>query len=390
MKKRFSLLLIALLIVCSFGPMAYATDDYTYGETLQAYGIIGGDANGNLNGNKALTRGELVAIINTLTTPSNDTFKAPIKASFSDVPTKHWAYKLVERAKANDVTQGIGNGLFGINDKVTYKQAQAFMLNMLGYQVAWNEVEDYAEYLGIYCEEAVNATSFTRDMMFEILWHSLMAPAGNEYIFIENVMEYGNLGLESSDLINLYIFNSMFTNTNIEEGDYVVEQEPFLDMSLYNLDAQVPIYTEEDQTALGYADANNYLYLYDGVAFKAATYADYMNTIVETLGVDTYDITLELYDDVTSTYNDFDLTSTKDGTITLSLTEPNANGVKFDKITLKQDSLWKSSTHPYDPALTGYILNLSHPQDSNITIQIVITFDKELGTWESTIFTTGI
>lgn len=179
MKKAVLFMFIVALI--SFNTLSFA-DGVDYGAGLQKLGIIKGDASGNLNGEKSLTRGELIAMISVITMKSNDTFVPPAKASFSDVPTTHWAYKFVELAKANNLTQGIGNGKFGITDQVTYRQAQAFMLNVLGYEVAWDDVAEIAFEVELTCEGAGTNKPFTRDMMFTILWRSL-----NKIVLDENL-----------------------------------------------------------------------------------------------------------------------------------------------------------------------------------------------------------
>ena len=73
--------------------------------------------------------------------------------TFSDVPESHWAYSYVEQAVDKGWVAGIGNGLFGVDDPVTYAQlstmfVQAFYQDELaaytGPTSPW-----YATYCGV-------------------------------------------------------------------------------------------------------------------------------------------------------------------------------------------------------------------------------------------------
>ena len=46
----------------------------------------------------------------------------PAASSFSDVPTSHWAYSYVEKAAEAGWVAGIGGGLFGVDNQVTYAE----------------------------------------------------------------------------------------------------------------------------------------------------------------------------------------------------------------------------------------------------------------------------
>ena len=60
--------------------------------------------------------------------PDSGTVPPPLRAvfgdipTFSDVPESHWAYSYVEQAVDKGWVAGIGNGLFGVDDPVTYAQ----------------------------------------------------------------------------------------------------------------------------------------------------------------------------------------------------------------------------------------------------------------------------
>ena len=65
-------------------------------------------------------------------------FAASSSPTFSDVPATHWAYAYVEEAADNGWVNGIGNGLFGVDNQVTYAElctilGRAFYPDMLEY-----------------------------------------------------------------------------------------------------------------------------------------------------------------------------------------------------------------------------------------------------------------
>lgn len=48
--------------------------------------------------------------------------------TFSDVPAGHWAYAYVEKAADNGWVTGIGNGLFGVDQQVTYAELSTMLV----------------------------------------------------------------------------------------------------------------------------------------------------------------------------------------------------------------------------------------------------------------------
>ena len=50
------------------------------------------------------------------------------EATFTDVPEGHWAYSYVEQAVDKGWVAGIGNGLFGVDDPVTYAQLSTMLV----------------------------------------------------------------------------------------------------------------------------------------------------------------------------------------------------------------------------------------------------------------------
>ncbi|MBK9089921.1 MAG: S-layer homology domain-containing protein [Holophagales bacterium] len=57
---------------------------------------------------------------------------APAAATFSDVPTDHWAFRFVEALGASGITAGCGGGAFCPDNPVTRAQMAVFLASALG------------------------------------------------------------------------------------------------------------------------------------------------------------------------------------------------------------------------------------------------------------------
>jgi len=69
-------------------------------------------------------------------------------SSFNDAVPGEWYAPYVEWAAANKIVQGYGNGIFGINDKITVEQAAAILAR-------------YASYIGMPTESNQSLTAYT-------------------------------------------------------------------------------------------------------------------------------------------------------------------------------------------------------------------------------------
>lgn len=169
MRKYLSLLLFLVLMFSSTLSFASVSVTETHGELLKELGLVKGDSSG-LAEDRELTRGELVSILVRLKAYENLSFTLPDKPSFSDVPKTHWAFENVEKAKAWGITTGVGDGKFGVSDKVNLQQAVTFISRLLGDEVNWNTILSDAKLArGIYSKEAEESKKFTRGMMFQLI-----------------------------------------------------------------------------------------------------------------------------------------------------------------------------------------------------------------------------
>lgn len=175
MKKSLMIVLIlAMLLSMSAVGFAQGTEK-TYGQLLNELGLIQG-TNGDLNESGELTRVQMIAILNRLGAKPEVAFTPPAKATFTDVPTTHWAYTDVEKAYSDKITTGLGNGKFGANNKVTYQQAAAFLLRVLGYEVSYDKAlaEAAAKGIKLTGEKSANANLLRADI-FELMTKTLIA-----------------------------------------------------------------------------------------------------------------------------------------------------------------------------------------------------------------------
>ena len=59
---------------------------------------------------------------------------APANASFTDVPTNHWAFQYIEALYASGITGGCGTGLYCPDRAVTRAEMAVFLAKALGLQ----------------------------------------------------------------------------------------------------------------------------------------------------------------------------------------------------------------------------------------------------------------
>lgn len=103
------------------------TDKYAgAANALYKKGIFIGDDNKKFNPGSPMTRGELsLVLVNAFGLTQNGKV-----VEFKDVPSTHWAYDTVSILASNEVTFGIGNELYGIDENVS-KEHLALLMKKL-------------------------------------------------------------------------------------------------------------------------------------------------------------------------------------------------------------------------------------------------------------------
>jgi hypothetical protein len=90
---------------------------------LKKLGIFNGDSNGKFNPNSPITRGQLAKVL----VEAFDLEQQGEPKNFTDVTSTHWAKNFIAVLSSNKITQGKGDGTFGVNDKVTLNQLNIFI-----------------------------------------------------------------------------------------------------------------------------------------------------------------------------------------------------------------------------------------------------------------------
>lgn len=98
---------------------------------LIALDIIKGFPDGSIKPESTVTRAQFAAIVANELGIGEGAAQAPTK--FTDVPSSHWASGLVNLAVGRGIIKGYGDGTFKPEKPVTYAEAYAMLVQMLGY-----------------------------------------------------------------------------------------------------------------------------------------------------------------------------------------------------------------------------------------------------------------
>lgn len=156
MKKEFAKWVGLMLIICQLTIPAYAgtsfpdvPDTAPYADAvslMKEYGIFNGDANGNFNPNAGITRAEFAAVVCRAVSEESEISKK-VEAAFADVPSNHWAAGYINWGVRRGILNGYGQGVFGLQDKVTYEQAIKVIVSVMGFE---NDAKELGGYPGGY------------------------------------------------------------------------------------------------------------------------------------------------------------------------------------------------------------------------------------------------
>ena len=103
-------------------------------DVLTAIGVINGNADGTFAPEGNFTRAEAATMITYLTLGKTVANALPVSATkFSDVPATHWAAKYVQYCADAGIVNGVGNGKFDPDAKLTATQWALMLLGALGY-----------------------------------------------------------------------------------------------------------------------------------------------------------------------------------------------------------------------------------------------------------------
>lgn len=175
MRKRLALFLSIVMLI-GLIPIGYAITP-TDGETLRSMGLLTGDQLGNLNENQYLTRAEMVVVLARMVGEFNLALDYSKKSTFTD-ENNHWAERYVSYAQYRGWTAGIGNNMFGYDNRHTVQEASVFMLKALGYiadvDFTWANAYTKAAQLGLFSANVLKAgNAVLRGDLFSMMLKTL-------------------------------------------------------------------------------------------------------------------------------------------------------------------------------------------------------------------------
>lgn len=132
-KRLIALLTVALFMLSIAAPGAFAaTKEEAYGR-LNALSVAVGNEAGDPMYDGDFTRAQSAAIMVNLLGMKAAIPAAKGATKFSDVPASHWASGVINLAVGAGVIKGFPDGKFRPDDKVSYAQMSAMLVQVLGY-----------------------------------------------------------------------------------------------------------------------------------------------------------------------------------------------------------------------------------------------------------------
>ena len=224
LKKRILSLLLAAVVLLGSAPAAFAASevsDSVIEQVVRAAGIMVGDASGNMNLDKTVTRAEYAKMLVAASTYKDKVSGVSNSSPFSDVPYTHWAAGYIKNAVAQGWLTGYLDGSYKPDNTVTLEEAATGALKLLGYTT-----EDFSgsypygqlalyESLGLDTKvTASQGTAMTRRNMMYLFYNLLNAETRDGQVYAQT------LGYTLNDNGEID-YLSMVSDTM--QGPYVVE-----------------------------------------------------------------------------------------------------------------------------------------------------------------------
>ena len=273
LKKRILSLLLAAVVLLGSAPAAFAASevsDSVIEQVVRATGIMVGDASGNMNLDKTVTRAEYAKMLVAASTYKDKVSGVSNSSPFSDVPYTHWAAGYIKNAVAQGWLTGYLDGSYKPDNTVTLEEAATGALKLLGYTT-----EDFSgsypygqlalyESLGLDTKvTASQGTAMTRRNMMYLFYNLLNAETRDGQVYAQT------LGYTLNDNGEID-YLSMVSDTM--QGPYVVEG------SLSD------IVSSDNKTVYrnGYASTADAVQKYDVVYYNDSAIWAYANAVTGT------------------------------------------------------------------------------------------------------------
>ena len=170
---------------------ATQSNEQMAGDFLKAAGVLKGDDKGNLNLDQALTREQAMLMIAKLMGKEDEALNFKGQSTFKDAKNNAYWAPVIAWAEAQKLTNGMGDGTFGLGKEATKNQVVTMYLRVLGYEVTWAGKELSADSQKVVEETglltAVGET-FNRGAMAVMTVNTLKAtPKGAETTLAKNL-----------------------------------------------------------------------------------------------------------------------------------------------------------------------------------------------------------
>lgn len=199
--KRVLSLVLALSLVLGSIPAGFAADTQTAGEILKGYGVLSGDANGNLNETQSIDRATMYTVLIKLLGKDAEAKAYTVPSTFSDDNTS-WAANYIAFAEKEGLTKGIGNGKFAPEGKVTLQQMATIMLRALGYEADYNTAIADATAKGLLAGvvESDNNGMVVKSDVYTSMLNTLKAPVKDSTEALGTVLKIPNFVVDNGVL----------------------------------------------------------------------------------------------------------------------------------------------------------------------------------------------
>lgn len=213
-----------LFYVYPMSSQAYNTIYYNdYAQKLAEIGVFKGTGS-SFELDREPTRLEgLIMLIRLLGKESDANKLSGVTSVFTDVPD--WAQGYVNYAYQNNLTKGIGNQLFGTNNKMNGNAYLTLLLRALGYDdsratndFTWSQAIEFAKKVGLLDEELyfkMVSNPFTRDYVAKSSYNTLNQKVkGTNTLLIQRLVSVGAISLSQQEKLNAPIIPNNNTNSN--------------------------------------------------------------------------------------------------------------------------------------------------------------------------------
>jgi preprotein translocase subunit YajC len=185
-RKVIAFVVTIALVVTTMGTVFATDNSATYQESanmLKSYGVLVGD-NGNLMLDQPLLRQDAVIISLRLMGIADEEFENyEIPSDFNDISNSYYL-PIIGMAQDLGLIEGMGDGTFGFNQKITTQQIETILLRALGYEITddiYADVPQMAAELGISnLVTAANDEYLTRDKVAQLMLNTLNTPVKGE------------------------------------------------------------------------------------------------------------------------------------------------------------------------------------------------------------------